>query len=132
MSSREDVFFLAGDALLTGRIMNVTTEHAELSDQALTLVARRFKALGEPMRLRLIMALREGEEHVGRLVQVTGANQSNVSRHLQYLTDAGILRRRKLGLHVYYSIADARVFDLCEVVCGSLQQRLHDQARAFE
>ena len=104
----------------------------KLSEDALRMVADRFKALGEPMRLKLIMSLREGEKNVGQMVEEVAATQANVSRHLQYLTDAGILKRRKDGLHVYYSISDPRVFDLCQVVCGSLEQHFNARARAFK
>ena len=103
-----------------------------LSEEAVRLIAERFKALGEPTRLKLIMALRSGEKNVGQIVEELSATQANVSRQLLYLTDAGILKRRKDGLHVYYSISDPRVFDLCAVVCGSLEQHFDKQAQAFK
>ncbi len=107
-------------------------KHTGLSEEALSLVAERFKALSEPTRLKLIMALEKGEKNVSELVDTIGATQANVSRHLQYLTDAGVLGRRKDGLRVYYHIVDSSVFNLCELVCGSLQQRLTAQFRIFE
>lgn len=109
----------------------VKTPAKQLSDRAIRLIAERFKALSEPTRLKLIMALQEGEQNVGRLVEATGATQANVSRQLQNLTDAGILSRRKKGLHVFYSIADRGVFDLCTVVCGSLEHHFRSQMQAF-
>ncbi len=106
--------------------------HRRLSQPALDLVAARFRLLGEPTRLRLLSLLEPGEKTVSELVEASGANQANVSRHLQMLTEAGLLSRRKDGLNVCYRIADPSVFDLCEHVCGSLQQRLAAQANAFE
>lgn len=103
----------------------------KLTPEALELIAARFRVLGEPMRLRLLIALESGERNVTQLVQATGANQANVSRHLQTLADAGILGRRKEGLNVLYHIADPGIFELCEGVCGSLQKRFGQQARAF-
>ena len=105
---------------------------AALSDQALEMIAARFKILGEPMRLRLIIALEGGEKNVTHLVEATGGTQANVSRHLQSLTEAGILDRRKEGLKVYYFIADDSIFDMCESVCGSLQKRMDKNAIAFQ
>lgn len=103
----------------------------ELSDKALDLVARRFKAMSEPVRLKLIMMLMDGEKSVGELVDGSGATLANVSRHLQTLTEVGILKRRKEGLHVYYDIADHGVFDLCDLVCGSVEEFLKNQVDAF-
>lgn len=95
-----------------------------LHEDALLLVAKRFKALSEPTRLRLIAALMNGEKAVSDLVEETGGLQANVSKHLLVLFDAGILSRRKQGLHSYYSIADETVYALCELACGSVKERL--------
>ncbi|MCC5807294.1 MAG: winged helix-turn-helix transcriptional regulator [Opitutales bacterium] len=102
-----------------------------LSEEALELVARRFSVLGEPMRLRLLHALMEGERNVTALVEATGGQQANVSRHLQTLAQAGFVRRRRAGLQAYYSIADPDVFQLCDIVCGGIEKHLSSQARAM-
>jgi len=102
-----------------------------IPDAALELVARRFAVLAEPMRLRLIQALFNGEMNVNALVEETGGTQANVSRHLQTLTQAHVLSRRKDGLQVFYAIADPTIFKLCELVCGSLEKQLTKQAESF-
>ena len=102
-----------------------------LSPEVLELVARRFAVLAEPMRLRLLQALFAGEKSVGALVELTGGTQANVSRHLQTLTDAHLLRRRKEGLQVFYAIADPSIFKLCELVCGSLEKEHAARAGVF-
>lgn len=102
-----------------------------LTDAALALIARRFAVLGEPMRLRLVHALFAGEQNVTALVARTGGTQANVSRHLQMLTHAHLVSRRKEGAQVFYAIADPTLFKLCELVCGSLEQQLEKQAGAF-
>jgi ArsR family transcriptional regulator len=102
-----------------------------LSEDALEMVARRFAVLAEPMRLRLIQNLFAGEKNVNALVVATGGTQANISRHLQTLTQARILSRRKEGLQVFYAIADPSIFRLCELVCGSLEKSLSQQADAF-
>lgn len=99
-----------------------------LSDHALELVARRFAVLAEPMRLRLLQALFDGERNVTALVEEVGGTQANVSRHLQTLTHAHIVSRRKEGLQVFYAIADPTIYTLCELVCGSLEKQLAKQA----
>ena len=102
-----------------------------MSDDAVELVARRFAVLAEPMRLRLIQSLFDGEKSVNVLVEATGGTQANISRHLQTLTQAHLLSRRKEGLQVFYAIADPSIFRLCELVCGSLEKELIRQAGVF-
>ncbi len=91
------------------------------------LVARRFRMLGEPQRLRILQALECGEKSVNDIVEALQGNQSNISRHLQALYDAGIVGRRRAGTAVIYSIADPMVFRLCELVCRSAGE--HARAR---
>lgn len=105
--------------------------HRPLSEAALQLVAARFAVLAEPMRLRLIQALFDGERNVSQLVEDTGGTQANVSRHLQTLTGAHILVRRKEGLQVFYKIGDPTIPQLCEVVCGAIEKQLAHQAKTL-
>ena len=95
-----------------------------LPDDLVELIARRFRVIGEPMRIRLLDRLRSGEASVNELAEALGGSQQNVSKHLGVLTDVGILGRRKDGNHVYYRIVDEGVFVLCDQVCGSVQAQL--------
>jgi DNA-binding transcriptional ArsR family regulator len=88
------------------------------------LIARRFHVLSDPLRIRLLDLLRDGELSVNALAEQLGAGQQNVSKHLAVLADAAMVVRRKEGTHVYYRIADDGVFALCEQICGSLQSQL--------
>ncbi len=103
-------------------------EH-EMSQEALVLVADRFRVLGEPLRLRLVNLLRDGELTVTELTKACRSSQPNVSKHLRVLTDSGILKRDQRGNTVFYSIADQTIFQLCEVVCDALNERLNKQAK---
>lgn len=91
-----------------------------LPPEIIELVAERFRALAEPARLHLMQALRGGEQTVGELAEATGLGTANVSKHLQLLHAAGFLTRRKEGLYVYYGLAGADVFRLCDIMCGRL------------
>jgi DNA-binding transcriptional ArsR family regulator len=90
------------------------------------VIAERFRVIGEPMRIRLLDALRDGEATVSELTGRLGASQQNVSKHLGVLHQAGIVSREKQGTSVLYSIADDSVFDLCEQVCGGLRQQVSE------
>jgi len=89
-------------------------------------VAQRFRVLGEPMRIRLLEYLRDGEATVMDLQTATGASQQNVSKHLGVLLHEGVVRRRKEGTFALYSIDDPLVFALCDDVCGALQREIAD------
>jgi DNA-binding transcriptional ArsR family regulator len=102
----------------------------ELTPEALELIAARFRVLAEPMRLRILHALGDREVTVGELVEELEAGQANVSKHLGLLLDASIVRRRKEGLNAFYSVADATIFELCDLVCSSLGERLAAQRGA--
>jgi DNA-binding transcriptional ArsR family regulator len=107
------------------------TRPTPLNEHALEIVARRFAVLAEPMRLRLIQSLFDGEKNVGQLVRAVEGTQANVSRHLQTLEAAHILTRRKDGLQVFYRIGDPTIPKLCQLVCGSLEKSLTRQAAHF-
>ncbi|HEX9894588.1 MAG TPA: metalloregulator ArsR/SmtB family transcription factor [Gemmatimonadales bacterium] len=104
---------------------------ARLSPEAIDLVAERFRTLGEPTRLRLLNALRQGERSVGELVDAIGATQANGSKHLQLLHAAGFVTRRREGTTVLYHLADPTVFQLCDLVCGRLDQTLEQKRKAL-
>lgn len=91
-------------------------------DELLVQVGERFKALGEPARLRILDALRRKPLTVGELVEATGLNQANASKHLQLLHRLGFIVRWKQGLFVHYRLADGDVFRLCDVMCGRIAQ----------
>ncbi|MFN8223419.1 MAG: metalloregulator ArsR/SmtB family transcription factor [Gaiellales bacterium] len=95
-----------------------------LPQSLVELIAKRFRVIGEPMRIRILEHLRSGEASVQELTDAIGATQQNVSKHLGILLDAGIVSRRKLGTQAIYGIVDEGVFALCEAVCGSLERQL--------
>jgi DNA-binding transcriptional ArsR family regulator len=95
-----------------------------LPDAVVELVARRFRVLSEPVRIRLLEGLLEGEATVGELAATCGTSQQNTSKHLNVLLQDGIVARRKEGTAVYFWVADEAVFALCEQVCASLEQRI--------
>lgn len=94
-----------------------------LPSTVLADVARRFRLLGEPVRLELLNMLHvHGELPVTDLVEASGQSQANVSKHLGLLAAEGMVSRRKDGLFVYYKIADPTLAAICLLVCSKLQQ----------
>jgi len=97
-----------------------------MPDELVELIARRFRVIGDPMRIRILNELRTGELSVSELVARTGGGQQNVSKHLGVLHEARIVERRKQGIQALYSILDDTVYRLCDEVCGSIQRQVHD------
>ena len=91
------------------------------------LVAHRFRMLGEPQRLRILQVLESGEKTVGQVVETLEGNQPNISKHLQALSSAGLVDRRREGNSIFYSISDPVVFKLCELVCRSAADNARGQ-----
>jgi DNA-binding transcriptional ArsR family regulator len=102
-----------------------------MTAEALELVAARFKAMSEPLRLRILQELERGERSVSALAESVRSTQPNVSKHLKVLQDAGMLKRRQQGNTAFYSIADAMVFEFCEIICSRLRDQLEAQVGAL-
>lgn len=103
-----------------------------MTPEALELVAARFRAMGEPIRLRILQTLESGEISVNALTRAIGSTQPNISKHLRVLQDVGLVARRQEGSNAYYYIADPMIFELCEMVCSGMRQRLEQQIGALQ
>jgi ArsR family transcriptional regulator len=101
----------------------------KMTPEMLALVAQRFHALGEPVRLQLMNALRAGEQTVNALVEETNVSTANVSKHLQILHAAGFVTRRKEGVRVYYGLAGKDVMRLCDIMCGRVEAEAERRRR---
>ncbi|MGZ4353984.1 MAG: ArsR/SmtB family transcription factor [Gaiellaceae bacterium] len=95
-----------------------------LPDEVVELIARRFRVMADPTRIKLLDRLRSAEASVQELTEAVGSTQQNVSKHLGVLADAGIVARRKDGNFTRYRVVDEGVFRLCEDVCGSVERQL--------
>ena len=85
---------------------NIPDENTVLS------LAELFAALGDPSRIKILLVLIEGEINVSTLAEATGISRSAVSHQLRTLRQLRIVRARKEGREVYYSLDDAHVIDL--------------------
>jgi DNA-binding transcriptional ArsR family regulator len=100
-----------------------------LDDRALGHITEYFRALSEPLRLKILNALRDKAYNVGELTELLDCSQANVSKHLATLMRHGFVERSAQGTNVFYRIADPLVYQLCELVCGQMAQRFATQAQ---
>ena len=92
-----------------------------LTPELLELLAARFKALGDPSRLLILHVLRSGPRTVTELVHETRLGQTNVSKHLAVLRNAGLVDRHRGGSFVHYDVGDSRLYTLCDLMCDQLR-----------
>jgi len=95
-------------------------------------IAQRFRALSDPMRLRILFYIGGEELTVSDLVERTGSSQSNISKHLSSLLAQGLVNRRRQGTSAFYSVADPSIFELCDQVCGGIDRDLAARRKAFQ
>lgn len=82
------------------------------SEDGIAEMAARFKAVSEPSRLKILFALSCGELCVEHITQAVGGNQSAVSHQLKILKDNKILKCRRDGKQVIYSVSDGHVMTM--------------------
>ncbi len=104
--------------------------HAPLTDRARELMAVRFRALGEPTRLKILERLFRSPASVGEILDTVGGTQANVSKHLSVLRSGRLVSGRKEGNRTVYSIADPAIERLCAVVCEAVSRDAHAEAKA--
>lgn len=100
----------------------------ELNINALPEIAQIFKALSDPARLKIMACLHDGERAVSEIVLLTGLQQANTSKHLQVLSQAGLLKSRREGSTILYSFSDSTVLKICDVVCSSYAKMIKTKA----
>lgn len=89
-------------------------------EESVARVAATFKAISEPSRLKILLALRQGELCVYHIVEAVGGTQSAVSHQLRILRANRIVKARRDGQNIVYSLADEHVVAVLELACAHL------------
>ncbi len=87
-----------------------------------SIVAKFFRGLGDPTRVRILQLLLDRERTVGELLQKTGVLQGRLSSHLACLRWCGFVAARREGRRVYYSVHDERVRRLLAIAAEFLSE----------
>ncbi|MDI6727316.1 MAG: metalloregulator ArsR/SmtB family transcription factor [Thermodesulfovibrionales bacterium] len=96
------------------------------------LQAEICKILSSPKRIEIISALKDGEKTVTELVDILGTPKANVSQHLAVMRLKGILKSRRNGVNIYYSIANPKVVQACSLMREVLNELLMERSRMAE
>lgn len=84
--------------------------------EAVDTAAETLRILADPTRLRLLWALSQGETSVACLAELAGANPTAVSQHLAKLRWAGLVRARREGTYMIYTVVDPQIGDLLKTI----------------
>lgn len=87
------------------------------------------KILASPKRIEIITALKDGEKSVTELIDILGIPKANVSQHLAVMRIKGILKSRREGVSIYYSIANRKVIQACTLMKEVLSDLLADKGK---
>jgi ArsR family transcriptional regulator len=107
---------------VTRRLYDVTSSKAE--EELYRLQAEFCKGMAHPTRIHILRSLKEGEKTVSELARLVGVTQANASQHLAILRQFGLLKTRRDGSSIYYSISDHRIVEACELVRSCIGERL--------
>jgi DNA-binding transcriptional ArsR family regulator len=108
------------------------TKPPKPNSDVLVAVADYFKVLSEVSRLQILTCLKSGSMNVMEIAEATGLGQANLSKHLKVLTQAGVLSRQAKGTSAYYEIAEPMIFELCELACDRISERVQQQAESLK
>jgi DNA-binding transcriptional ArsR family regulator len=90
------------------------------------------KTLASPKRLEIINVLKDGEKSVGELVEILGVPKANVSQHLSVMRHKGILKSRREGVNIFYSITNSKVVKACMLMKEVLTEQLKERNELLE
>jgi ArsR family transcriptional regulator len=93
--------------------------------------AQLIGALAHPIRVAIVDLLKDGEVCVCEIAQRIGAERSNTSRHLAVMLKAGVLRTRKDGLQVYYSLRTPCILNFLGCATRAIEQNIKERSKAI-
>jgi DNA-binding transcriptional ArsR family regulator len=102
-----------------------------VSRQRIDIFAGVFAALANATRLEIVQLLCESERTPSELAEALGVSRPNLSQQLAILQRAGVVRRRREGVHVVYGIVDPRLKEACTLIEDIVSRELSDRAHAL-
>lgn len=97
--------------------------------QRLELKAKLFRGFGDSTRLSILESLREGEKPTSQIVKEVNQSQSNVSNHLSCLLDCGLVKHRRQGKNIFYSLSNKKISRLLgetDSILSEIAQGIYD------
>ena len=105
----------------------VMSEKPKIDMTIYNLQAELSKTLANPIRLAILHTLKDREKNVNDLTATLGISQSNLSQHLALMRQQGIVKTRKQGTNIYYSITNPKINQACDMVRDVLMDQLRQR-----
>jgi len=105
--------------------------YTNLSTRRYELQAELISAVAHPIRVAVVDLLKDGEVCVCEIAERIGAERSNTSRHLAVMLRAGVVKTRKEGLQVFYSLRTPCVVNFLNCACQAIEENLREQSQAL-
>jgi len=96
----------------------------ELETKIFEMHAALCQTLANPVRLRILNALTDGQKSVNQLVRLIGMPQANISQHLTILRERNVVTTRRDGVSIYYKIANPKIIKACNLIREVLFEQL--------
>lgn len=103
-----------------------------MDDSIFEFQAGFCKAMGNAVRLKILHTLRERSKSVTEIMQETGYNQANVSRHLSVLRGVGVVDSERHGTTIFYKLTDPKVGEVCDLVRNVLAVQMNQRSKIFK
>lgn len=100
-----------------------------MSGQVDELHAEVCRVLGNANRIRILNTLGDGEKSVGEISKALGLRQANVSQHLAVMRNKGVLKTRKEGTNIYYSVSNPKIIQACNLMRQVLMDILKENEK---
>jgi ArsR family transcriptional regulator len=104
--------------------MNIMIKGGAVPDKIYELHAEMCKIFTSPKRLEILNLLKGTELSVGDLMRLSKSNQANLSQHLSVLRQKGIVKTRREGVRIYYSLEDGRIIQAFDIIRDMLLERM--------
>ena len=102
-------------------------EKGKIDMSIFELQAEISKTMANPLRLAILYSLKNGEKTVNELAELVGVSQSNVSQHLALMRQRQIVKTRKAGVSIYYSVSSPKISQACDMIREVLLEQLRQR-----
>ncbi len=101
----------------------------QINDEMIRLMANRFKAMSEPVRLKILQIVKERERSVGEIAEILNLKHGTASANLNALAKAGLVSTRRDGVKIYYHIANDMILQICDIACNCIRQEIKEMLK---